>query len=332
MQVNDAFFDGLNGWAEQLMLSVMVMARSNQVFRQPRQIFTGEEQRQVQWASTGASFDLSAEFSLYPSLLVGEDGIYDRVIAYNPSNALDTGISRSAVVTYSGMTVPDTLMTLEHLETLEERTAYLLTRWAKYEALVSEWNIFAALQENIWLWIYKEEGAIVPEHWGNPAQSAAAQYTYIAGLGGGFGGATVYPDAARFYADIDRFNYEAKITEWLTDSGTAARSGGVAIDNDSYIGWMAGQLQNLAADYIPMAADNSPIFFYKFAPVIRFELGTEDGGGATGTSDFGIADPAGDGSEQRNNLLEDLLDRGGSLLADLDAGSAPAPIDTLPKC
>jgi hypothetical protein len=333
VKVLDAFFTGRRGWAEQILLSAQVIDRANREWNPPGAIYTEKAAKTAYWEVSDGEIRMVFDFPIqeHQSLLPASS-IAHRVIAYNTVSALDIGIDRELVTEFKGMPVQDDLMATAGLVTLEQRTSYLLNAWWVYQEFVAEWNFFADLQENLWLKIYQSEGAITFEK-----QQVGANYAFTetGGLGGTVGGIQVYLESIRWIPDVDRDNYEAAITQWLMDSGTTARSGGVAVSNDTYIEWLAERLQEITTDR-SQVADRSidPRLLYRVPPVLNLGAATDgDGGGPTGTSDAGFADPGGTTGRSGLDLIEEMLAAGaGNLTSSLGSGPAAEPINTLPEC
>jgi hypothetical protein len=330
MEVLDSFFAGRSGWAEQVLLSVQVLEKGNREFRHPKLAVSEAIADLVTWDAVNDFITIKADFPILSQLLVNRPTMARRVQAFTPINVLDVGLDRDLATGFYGLPVQDDLMAVAEIITLEERLNYLLQAKIIHDALVAEWNAFADLQEILWLKIYRDENQIESEY---TTAGAWYQFTQTAGLAGSTGGTYAYQETPAPIRDIGRADYEAAITQWLLDSGTTARSGGVAVDNDSYIEWMAARLSEVSTDsaLIP-ARPIDPRYVYRYAPIVSLSLGTgEDGGGSTGADDSGNSDPA-TSSKPGLDLREELSNREQPLTAQLDAGASTAPINTLPDC
>jgi hypothetical protein len=269
---------------------------------------------------------------------VESESIAHRVIAYNPTEALDVGLARDATAPARGLIVPSDLMQIRNLPTLEARTAYLLEAYLVHQSFVGEWNQFRQLQENLWLKIYRNEGLIdlnspVPNIT-NPLANATAYFTELGGLEYMIG-SEIYPEKPAWIRDVDRFGYHQAITQWLTDSGTTARSGGIAVDNDTYIGWLIDRLSTVTTDRAQVAdlGKIHPLWVYRYAPTFSLSLGTGGDDGPSGAPPDGDADPSDDanGRNELFALLQKLESSQNPLTAELSGGDV-APINTLPDC
>jgi hypothetical protein len=336
MQVSDSFFVGRVGWAEQILYSVQIIERANREFRHPRIINGQLIEESVTWAVAAETVNIKADFYTIPQLLVNNPTLARRVRAYTPTRAIDVGIDRDLVVPFTGVPIQPDLMVEKAIDTLEERTAYLLSAKLIYDSLVSEWNGFADLQENLWLKIYKDEGLVFAFY---DPKYPGANYTFshIAGLAGldlASSAFEIPPYKPNYIRDVSRATYEGVITQWLLDAGITARSGGQAVDNDSYILWLANQLSKVTASASAIAQKPiDPRYTYRFNPVLPAtpNASSDSGGGVTGVPDKGNNDPA-EPAEKNKDLLEELAGRENPLTAELSGGADTTPINTLPEC
>jgi hypothetical protein len=331
MQVADSFFVGRVGWAEQLLFSVQTIERANREFRHPSLIQAEVIEQSVVWDAVDNVVSIKADFYTIPQLLVNRPTMAKRVRAYTPTRAIDVGIDRDLITTFCGIPIQPDLMADKNIDTLEERTAYLLYAKLVHDDLVAEWNLFADIQENLWLKIYRDEGLL--EFSANELHPGALNhFTLLAG----FAGTGLYsgiPERAGFIRGVSRASYQAAITQWLIDSGTTARSSGVAVDNDSYINWLADQLSTISANTAAVAKKSiDPRYVYRFNPIVPLPpiISGEDNG-TTGTPDIGAPDPANNESPGKT-LLEQLANQEQPLTAELGGGLNTAPINTLPEC
>lgn len=346
MQVDDVFFVGRKGWAEQVLYSVMVMERSNREFHHPAAIYKEQLAKTSYWEASDGEIRINIDFALQQRLLMSAPSPAHRIYSYNPTRAIDAGIDRELVTEFRGMPVQADLMAGANLQTLEERTAYLLYGWDIYQAFVNEWNAFADLQENAWLQIYLKEGVIDPnQHEAGVIGTKTGAYSVLAERAGLIREESNYfPDPttgaadqrlkdAAYIRDINRANYESLITQWLLDSGTTTRSGGIAISNDSYITWMAERLQEITTSRSQLPTSGiDPRFIYRFAPrIVSGASSGDSGGGPSGSADFGATDPA---NPQKSglDLLEEMAGRENSITSELGGGGSSDPINTLPEC
>jgi hypothetical protein len=346
MQVDDAFFAGRTGWAEQVLYSVIVMERSNREFHHPAAIYKEQLAKTAYWEASDGEIRINIDFAIQQRLLMPAVSPAHRIYSYNPTRAIDAGIDRELVTEFRGMPVQADLMAGANLQTLEERTAYLLYGWDIYQAFVSEWNAFADLQENAWLQIYLKEGLIDPnQHEAGVTGTKTGAFSVLAERAGLIrdqfnyfpdpttGAADQRLQQAAYIRDMNRANYEGLITQWLLDSGTTGRSGGVAISNDSYVLWMAERLQEITTSRAQLPTSSiDPRYLYRFAPPI-FSAGSSDGdsAGPSGSADFGATDPA-NSQKSGLDLLEEIAGRENSLTSELGGGGSSDPINTLPEC
>jgi hypothetical protein len=331
MQVSDTFFVGRIGWAEQLLFSIQTIERANREFKHPNLIISEKIEQSITWDFADEVVNIKADFYCIPQLLVNQPTIAKRVRAYTPTRAIDVGIDRDLSTQFTGMPIQTDLMLGKHLDTLEERTAYLLSARVVHGWLVKEWNDFADLQENLWLKIYRDEG-LIQSSYDQLHPGALYNFTFTAGLAGTGLFSGVW-EKYGYIRNVGRAGYEAAITKWLLDSGTTARTGGQAIDNDSYILWLAAQLSEVSADLSKVATRSiDPRYVYRFNPIIPLAPIIETSGdGVSGVPDSGAADPASNDTPGQN-LLEELANREQPLTAELGAGLSTAPINTLPEC
>jgi hypothetical protein len=335
MQVEDSFFVGRVGWAEQLLYAVQVIEKANREFRHPN-IINGELiEQSVTWNVADDQVNIQVDCYSVPQLLVNRVTQAKRVRAYTPTRAIDVGIDRDLTTVYSGVPVQPDLMTTKGIDTLEERTAYLLQAKTVHDKMIIEWNFFAEMQENLWLKIYRDEGLLSFSGVASPPTSAY-YFSSVGGFAGG-DGTLLYGEVPAFIRGVTRASYFSAITQWLLDSGTTARSGGVAVDNDSYIVWLADQISNLSANSTAVAKRPiDPRYIYRFRPLASTSGNSASGGGGTGDGgtagapDSGSPDPANENASQ--NLLEELANRESPLTAELGGGLSTAPINTLPEC
>jgi hypothetical protein len=331
MQVEDSFFVGRVGWAEQLLYAVQVIEKANREFRHPN-IINGELiEQSVTWNVADDQVNIQVDCYSVPQLLVNRVTQAKRVRAYTPTRAIDVGIDRDLTTVYSGVPVQPDLMTTKGIDTLEERTAYLLQAKAVHDRFVEEWNLFADVQENLWLKIYRDEGLISFSGVAYPP-TAESYFSSVGGFAGAYAN-QIFSEVPAAIRGVARAGYLTAITQWLLDSGTTARSGGVAVDNDSYITWLAEQLSNLSANSAAVAKRPiDPRYIYRFRPFAGIAGGSGTGdGGTTGAPDSGSPDPANNESAGRN-LLEELANNEAPLTAELGGGLSTAPINTLPEC
>lgn len=334
MHVLDSFFAGRFGLAEQLLLSVQVIERANREFRHPNLIQSEKIEESVKWDFVDYGVNISADFYTIPQLLVNRPTMAKRVRSYTPTRAIDVGVDRDLVAGFAGIPVQSDLMTEKAIDTLEERTAYLLQSMLVHAKFVLEWNLFAAIQENLWLKIYRDEGLL---SYSQDTTHPGANF-FFTGVGGfaGTGLYSAFVERPGYIRNVTRASYPAAITQWLLDSGTTARSGGVAIDNDSYITWLAYQLSHLSARADFVAKQNiDPRYVYRFNPVdiVVSAGGSGSAGseGSTGAPDTGSPDPANDNSPGQD-LLEQLATNEQPLTDSLSPGRSTDPINTLPEC
>jgi hypothetical protein len=329
MEVLDSYFTGRVGWAEQVLLSVQAIEKGNREFRHPKLAVSEAIADLVTWEAVNNYIAIKADFPILSQLLVNRPTMARRVQAFTPIDVLDVGLDRDLATGFYGLPVQSDLMAVAEIVTLEERLNYLLQAKIIHDVLVAEWNAFADLQEILWLKIYRDENQIESDY---STLGAWFQFTQTAGLTGNVGGTTVYPETPAPIRDVGRADYDAAITQWLLDSGTTARSGGAAVDNDTYIEWLAARLSEVSTNsaLIP-AKPIDPRYVYRFAPIVGISVDTDDGGGSTGADDSGSSDPA-NNSNPGLDLLEELANREQPLTAQLDAGASTAPINTLPDC
>lgn len=323
----DNYFSGLRCWSTQLFISILALQKATKEFIRPQKLYNESAATLADWRLAGNQLFLSVDFIYLDDLLVSKAGAHSRVIAWTPLHALDLGIDRDLTAKFSGFPIPSNLMQVNGLISLEQRTAYLVQAKVVRDSLIQEWNLFADIQQSLWLTIWDEEssgsvftdGDIRFRRFFSPTSAYQADES------------TVIPLPA-YIREVTRANYEARITQWLLDSGTTVRSGGLAISNDTYIEWMAENLSSCPADtrLIPKHSID-PRDVYKFAPP-PINLGSGDGSdGVSGTSDSGNADPANEGQSKALDLLDELASRGGGLTAELGT-STTKNIDTLPEC
>jgi hypothetical protein len=330
MQVNDAFFAGRAGWAEQLLYSVQTLERGNREYIHPKLINKETVDSSIYWTLSKKSVDMTLDLYTIPQLLVDKPTFAKRVRAFTPTRAIDIGIDRDLIVPFSGMPVQSDLMAGNDIDTLEERLAYLLYAKDIHDQLVSEWNIFASIQENCWLNIYLIEGLIDSQY--SPfLQGANYQFTQVAQFPGGYAD-VFFVGQPPWLRGVTRANYGSTITQWLLDAGITDRSGGAAITNDTYVSWLASQLRRLNVDINLATTRNiDPRVIYRYAPVIVISgSGSGDNGGSTGAPDNAAPDPA--GQDGGLDLLEKLANNEQPLTADLGDGASNTPINTLPEC
>jgi hypothetical protein len=323
----DIYFSGLKCWATQLLLSVITLEEANRLYLRPQQLYTEAAAKLAAWNVAGAQVFLDIDFLYLPDLLISKAGSYQRVLPFTPSHALDLGIDRDPVADFTGFAIPDDLMLSRGLVSLEERTAYLLQAKTVHDFLVYEWNLFADIQQNLWLTILDAEapGALtLRDAFQLPLFEPTSSAAPI--------NASLYVSPPAYIRNVDRANYEAKITQWLIDSGTTARSGGVAVSNDTYIRWLESQLTGCSADATLIAQHPiDPREVYKFAPIIYSGSGGDGSDGVSGSPDTGNPDPANQEQSKALDLLEELSNRGDSLTASLGTATTKN-IDTLPEC
>ncbi len=336
MQVADSFFVGRVGWAEQLLFSVQTIERANREFRHPSLIQAEVIEQSVVWDVADNAVSITADFYTIPQLLVNRPTMAKRVRAYTPTRAIDVGIDRDLTVPFTGIPIQPDLMVEKAIDTLEERTAYLLAAKIVYDSLVAEWNAFADLQENLWLNFYKDEGLLVSFR---DPKYPGANYTFtrIAGLYGLDLVSATDPEVLTYMPNyirgVSRATYEGAVTQWLLDAGITARSGGQAVDNDSYILWLASQLSQITADSSVVAKKPiDPRYTYRFNPVLpTTPSASTEGGGVSGVPDRVYYDPA-ETEDISKKLLEELASREQPLTDALSGGASVAPINTLPEC
>lgn len=332
MQVDDNFFSGRIGWAEQLLFSIQVIERGNREFRHPNLVRSEVVGNSVTWDFSDDEIRIKADLYTVSQLLVNQPDFTKRVRAYTPTRAIDVGVDRDLQTKFTGIPVQSTLMADKNIITLEERTGYLLQAKIIYDALVKEWNDFADLQENLWAWIYHAEGLL---EFSRDFSKPGANYHFSLLVGfPGTGDYLGYQGEYPAIRDVDRANYEAKITGWLLDAGITARSNGVAVSNDTYILWLAEQLTSISASAANVAKKSiDPRYIYRFNPALRLTpvIVGADNEGSTGVLDQGNTDPA-INDNPGGDLLEELADREQPLSAELGGGLSTAPINTLPEC
>lgn len=330
MQVSDDFFNGRIGWAEQLLFSVQVIERGNREFRHPSLIRSETVSNSVTWEISDDEIRIKADLFTIPQLLVTRPDFAKRVRAYTPTRAIDIGVDRDLQTEFSGIPVQPTFMANHGILTLEERTAYLLQAKLTYDAFVSEWNAFADLQQNLWAWIYHDEGLL---KFSADTSNPGADYFFSRLVGfPGTGNYSGYRGEYPAIRGVDRTNYEEKVTAWLLDSGTTARSNGVAVSNDSYVLWLASELSSISANRAAVAKKSiDPRYIYRFNPGPPTLIESSGNDGPTGVPDQGNFDPAINDNPGRD-LLEELVDREQPLSAELGGGLSTAPINTLPEC
>jgi hypothetical protein len=325
----DIYFSGLTCWATQILLSLITLEKANRLYLRPQQLYTEAAASLATWNFAGASVFLDIDFLYLPDPLVSKIGYYRRVLPFTPSHALDLGVDRDAVADFTGFAIPNDLMVSRGLVSLEERTAYLIQAKAVRDSLIDEWNLFADIQQSLWITILFDESAQTL-----PLRESITLTNFFdptAPVDVVFGTQITYMPAA-YIRNIDRNGYEAAITKWLLDSGTTARSGGVAVSNDTYINWLSGLLADCLADInlIPRRSID-PREIYKFAPRIQLSIGGDGSNGITGVADVGKPDPADDKQSKALDLLEELANRGDGISATLGSPSTNN-IDTLPEC
>lgn len=333
MEVSDGFFSGRVGWAEQLLFSIQTQRRANLEFRHPRLLNEEVIDQATLWSATDEEINIKADYYLIPQLLVNRPTMAKRVRAYTPTRAIDVGIDRDLAATFTGIPIPPNLMVDRQIDTLEERTAYLLQAKSIYDEMVFEWNLFADIQENLWLKIYEAEGLL---SFSRDDQSPGAEYHFS--MLAGFAGTGIFSGLVLatpgYIRNVSRLTYESAVTQWLLDSGTTARTGGIAVDNDSYVLWLASQLSTISASREFVAKKSiDPRVIYRYNPVLpQGTLNAANGGdGVSGVPDSGSPDPANDNSPAQN-LLEELAGKDAPLTAELGGGLSTAPINTLPEC
>jgi hypothetical protein len=325
----DIYFSGFTCWGTQLLLSVITLAEATRLYLRPQQLYTEESLKLITWNFAGASIYLDVDFLYLRDSLVSKAGYYRRVLPFTPLNALDLGIDRDNVADFTGFAIPNDLMISRGLISLEERTAYLIQAKAVRDSLIAEWNLFADIQQSLWITILYEESAQTL-----PLREINTLTNYFDPTAPGdiaFGTQIVHMPPA-YIRNVDRTGYEDAITQWLLDSGTTTRSGGVAVSNDTYVNWLSGLLADCLADIglIPKHPID-PREVYKFAPRLILAIGSDGSDGITGLPDTGKADPADDKQSKALDLLEELASRGNNLTATLNSPAAQN-IDTLPEC
>jgi hypothetical protein len=323
----DDYFAGLRCWSSQILLSIFALQAATKSFIRPQKLFNESAATLATWQFAGTELFLGIDFVYLNDLLVSKAGAHARVLAWTPLHALDLGIDRDLTAKFRGFSIPLDLMPANGLVSLEERTAYLIQAKVVRSSLIDEWNLFSDIQQSLWLTIFDEEsdGGIFFDGTTQIRKLFTPTSAYRADE------AIVIPIHA-YMRGVTRANYEDKITQWLSDSGTTARSGGIATTNDSYIEWLNGQLSSCPANtnLIPKNSID-PRAVYKFAPQPFIESGGDGSGGVSGTPDTGNADPANYEQSKALDLLDELESRGGELAAELGT-STTKNIDTLPEC
>jgi hypothetical protein len=316
------------------MLSIMALQRATKAFIRPQKLYNESAATLADWRLAGTELFLSVDFVYLNDLLVSKAGAHSRVIAWTPLHALDLGIDRDLTAKFTGFYIPDDLMQANGLVSLEQRTAYLIQAKIVRDALIKEWNLFADIQQSLWLTILatETEGAILTSASEDPTVADIQMGDFFVPGSSYKPELTVNYIPPAYIRGVERTNYEAKITKWLTDSGTTARSGGIATSNDTYIEWLADNLSGCPANtsLIPKHSID-PRDIYRFVPERPAGGGGDGSEGVSGTSDTGNPDPANQSQSKALDLLEELADRGGGLTADLGT-STTKNIDTLPEC
>jgi hypothetical protein len=323
--VNDQYFAGLTSIAPQLTLSVMTLQKAAKSYTRPQQIYTQAAAKSASYLVANEQLTLGLDIVQIPDFLTTKTGGYRRAMAWTPLYALDMGISRDATADFSGFHIIPDLMVVNGLESLEERTAYLIQAWQVRQSLIAEWNLFADLQQSLWLTILHEEGAEGIGTFGLPFEPNS---------GHNWNGVNqVNIRLPPWIRGVSRGDYETAITKWLLDSGTTARSGGAATTNDTYITWLVGLLTECPAnlDLIPKYSIDARDV-YRYPPPLGLSINSEGAEGVSGVADQGASDPADQGQSKALDLLEELADLGGGLTASIGSGANTPNIDTLPEC
>ncbi len=312
----------------------MALYAATQSYLRPQKLFNESAATLASWRLANTELLLSVDFVYEPSLLISRAGAHSRVIAWTPLHALDLGIDRDATANFTGFPIPDNLMQTNGLVSLEERTAYLIQAKIVRDSLIKEWNLFADIQQSLWMTILATEtaGGILTALTEDTGVTAVQVETFFIPGSSYKPPLTINYIPPAYIRDVERSNYDGAITQWLIDSGTTARSGGGAVSNDTYIEWLAARLESCPADttLIPKHSID-PRDIYKFAPYIGAGGSGDGSDGVSGTPDSGNADPADSGQSKALDLLEELADRGGGLTAYLGTSTAKN-IDTLPEC
>jgi hypothetical protein len=323
--VSDLFFSGLDSFAPQICLSTWALERAATTYTRPQRIYTQAAAKSASWQVANDQLSLGLDIVIIPNPLISKVGSYQRALAWTPLHALDLGIDRDISADFSGFHIPNTLMIDNDLQSLEERTAYLMQAWQVRQSLISEWNHFADLQQSLWLTILDEESILDLGQGSGVALDPGSGKQNISVV-------NPTPAPPAWIQEIDRASYEGTITAWLLDSGTTTRSSGAAITNDTYVEWLAYHLNRCSADLnlIPLhPIDAREVYRYQI--VTLNSIGGEGADGVSGTLDRNFADPADTGQSKALDLLEELADLNGGLTAALSGGTG-ANIDTLPEC
>jgi hypothetical protein len=333
-KVTDLYFSGLKCWASQLLMSVITLEKANRLYLRPQQLYTEAATKLAVWDVAGSVTRLDLDFLYLNDLLTSKTGAYRRVVPFTPTNALDLAISRDATVKFTGFLIPDDLMTTQGLVSLEERTAYLLQAKQVRDFLIYEWNLFADIQQSLWLTILatETEGGILSSISEDPTVANIPLGDFFTPGSSYKPALTVNYIPPAYIRGVDRANYEEKITLWLLNAGTTARSGGAATSNDTYIQWLEDQLTGCPADMSLISRRSiDPREIYKFTPYRPAGGGGDGSEGISGVSDGGNPDPANQERSKALDLLEELNGRGDSLTAVLGT-TTTKNIDTLPEC
>ncbi len=330
----DNYFSGLRCWSTQLLLSIFALQVATKAFVRPQKLYNESAATLASWQLAGTNLLLGIDFVYLNDLLVSKSGAHRRVLAWTPLNALDLGIDRDLTAKFSGFHISDDLMQQNGLVSLEERTAYLIQAKIVRDSLIKEWNLFADIQQSLWLTILatETEGAILTSTSEVPTVTDIQMGDFFVPGSSYKPALTINYIPPAYIRGVDRDNYEVTITRWLVDSGTTVRSGELAVSNDTYIEWLADNLSSCPANtnLIPKHSID-PRDVYRFAPERLLSGGGDGSDGISGTPDTGNADPANQTQSQALDLLEELADRGSGLTADLGT-STTKNIDTLPEC
>jgi hypothetical protein len=145
--VSDSYFSGLTSFAPQLTLSTMTLERAAKQYTRPQQLYTQAAAKSASWVAANEQLSLTLDIVQIPDFLTTKTGGYRRALAWTPLFAPDLGIDRDFAADFSGFHIPADLMIANNLQSLEERTAYLLQAAQVRNSLIAEWNLFADFQQ-----------------------------------------------------------------------------------------------------------------------------------------------------------------------------------------